>query len=140
VLSGCSLLQTHWNLFKRTLKASAQEASGVRLVRLQAVMHELEKKLITGDVFKSCLRNLAEAKAGAGMSGVADQLARYSRTETTALEIESGQHLVWVKASAVYVLAAVLYGAADKKTFRVLWEPHKRVNYLINPCVLLIVY
>jgi hypothetical protein len=129
VLSGCSLLQTHWSLFKRTLKTAVQEStSSARLINMQSVVHELEKKLISGDVFKICLRHLTELKAGAGSATIGEQLVKYSRNEAAALEVESGQLFGWVKACAVYVLASVLFGVSDKKAFRIIWEPHKRVT------------
>lgn len=116
-------------MFKRTLKAAVQEStSNVRLINMHSVVHELEKKLISGDVFKTCLRHLAELRAGAGSATIGDQLVKYSRNEAAALDVESGHLFDWVKACAVFVLASVLFGVTDKKAFRIVWEPHKRVK------------
>ncbi|XP_059490838.1 WASH complex subunit 4 [Neocloeon triangulifer] len=135
VLSGCSLLRTHWSLLKRTLKAIAQETGGIqkeKLLRLQVVFHELEKKLITGDVLNSCLRLVIEPKSGSTFPASAiEQLFKYSKAEVAELELDVGSHLSWVKASAVFVLGTLLQGSADKKMFRLIWEPQKRITAVI---------
>ncbi|XP_065340377.1 WASH complex subunit 4 [Cloeon dipterum] len=131
VMSSCTLLQTHWTVFKRTLKAAAQEADHLnnnKLNCLQAVVSELEKKLISGDVFKSSLRRAVdEAKPGLSSTTI-EHLMRYVRVQVTELDMEVGNHECWLKASAVYVLAAHLGAAADRKTFKLVWEPYKKIS------------
>jgi hypothetical protein len=114
------------------VKNSVQEANGARLAGMHSILHELEKKLITGDIFKTCLKNLSEAKAGAGVPEIVEQFIRYSKSEASNLDVESGQHSAWIKSSAIYVLNSVLFGSADKKVFKVIWELHKRVLYLFS--------
>ena len=64
---------------------------------------------------------------------LAEEFNSYLRNAVTDLEMKAAEQLhsdvlmMLVKVSALYVLNCNLFGAADKKLFRQLWDLNKRV-------------
>lgn len=65
---------------------------------------------------------------------LAEEFNSYLRNTVTDLEMKAAEQLhsetlmLFVKVSALYVLNCNLFGAADKKLFRQLWDLNKRVT------------
>lgn len=68
---------------------------------------------------------------------LAEEFNSYLRNTVTDLEMKAAEQLhsdvvmLFVKVSALYVLNCNLFGAADKKLFRQLWDLNKRVTVVI---------
>jgi hypothetical protein len=71
---------------------------------------------------------------------LAEEFNSYLRSAVTDLEMKAAEQLhsdvLLVKVSALYVLNCNLFGAADKKLFRQLWDLNKRVIVVIPDTLL----
>ena len=69
---------------------------------------------------------------------LAEEFNSYLRNAVTDLEMKAAEQLhsdalmLSVKVSALYVLNCNLFGAADKKLFRQLWDLNKKVIVVIH--------
>ncbi|KAK7791494.1 hypothetical protein R5R35_008848 [Gryllus longicercus] len=140
ILGNHGPIQDHWIIYKRTVVSVHHdpEKFGVkreRLATFEKILTDLETNLLTGKIFQKAVEQPFDNKQGqvSKNSALADEFFLYLKNSVNDLDtkaserLDSNYLLSWVKLSALYVLNFQLFGTADKKLFKQLWDLHKKI-------------
>ncbi|XP_075218333.1 strumpellin and WASH-interacting protein isoform X2 [Lycorma delicatula] len=124
-------LTEHWTRYRHSVEAAVQDPSGLgvdsnNIKRLEKLLDSIHSSLFSSKCFHKMLHSPFEKRGPVKKNNVlAEKMIMFIKNGL--YEFESKQPdmevmLTWTKLCSMYVLSANLFGTADKKLFRHLWE------------------
>lgn len=143
-LVNCSPLQSHWSMYRkavRSMNLHSEECSKTmrNSKSLEVVLNNIEDKILCDKAFQNCIDTLTNVKIMLNKSSfpVADDFLlclkkKISDLEKTPLDLcESSQSIEWVKVNALFVFHFHVFGSADKKLLKNLFDVNLKVLFYL---------